>query len=236
VDYIKAPSGGTITEAVSGAALTVPPAALKKDAYLLLTIAEEPPAGGLREGLARALDVAPPDPTHRPVGPVVSAGSAALGLNSPITMLVPYDPALAGSDPVGVYRSENGAWTYVGGVDEANSGLLNTYSWKFGRFQVFAGPLGDMKPETPYSFRLNQNYPNPFNPATTIRFEISRAQHVSVDVFDLQGRRVASLMDGSLAAGRHNLQWAPEGLSSGLYFLRLRTEEGSLYRRMMFLK
>ncbi|RJP78663.1 MAG: T9SS C-terminal target domain-containing protein [Candidatus Zixiibacteriota bacterium] len=236
VDQIQAPVGGLLTDAASSASLTVPPAALQADALLMLTVAESPPGGGLQQGFSRALDVDEPDPTHRPVGPVVSAGSASLGLNSPIELRLPYDRALAGPDPVGVYRAENNGWVYVGGVDEAGIGLLSSYSWKFGKFQVFAGPLGDMKPETPYSFRLEQNYPNPFNPATTIRFQLSRAQQVTVDVYNLQGRRVANLVDGQLSAGHHDLQWAPDGLASGIYFLRLKAEEGNLYRRLMFLK
>jgi len=93
-----------------------------------------------------------------------------------------------------------------------------------------------MKPEMPYSFRLDQNYPNPFNPVTRIEFELTKAQNVKVDVYNLMGRLVARLTDDNYDAGRHTIEWKPINLSSGMYFLRLEAQEGILYRKMMLLK
>ncbi len=63
--------------------------------------------------------------------------------------------------------------------------------------------------------------PNPFNPETTLSFRLAVAGPVRLEVFDLAGRRVASLIDGDLAAGPHSVPWQPRNLGSGIYLARL---------------
>jgi hypothetical protein len=179
---------------------------------------------------------APIDLSHQQIGPLVSAGSAGIGLSVPIELEIPYDASLTGMDDVGVYRSDGDGWVYIGGTANSEENVLRTFSWKFGQFQAFAGPLNDMQPELPYSFGLEQNYPNPFNPSTQIQFEITRSQRVKVDIYNLTGQRVGTVADGIFDAGRHSLHWQPKVLSSGVYFLRLEAGEGVLYRKMILLK
>ncbi|MBI4429979.1 MAG: S8 family peptidase, partial [Ignavibacteriales bacterium] len=76
-------------------------------------------------------------------------------------------------------------------------------------------------------FRLQQNYPNPFNPATTFEFQIHRPGYVSLRIFDLLGREVAKVVDGTLNAGSHRSLWNAHGLPSGIYFSRLQLIEES---------
>jgi len=64
-------------------------------------------------------------------------------------------------------------------------------------------------------------YPNPFNPATTVRFDLANPSAVRISVFDLLGRRVATLVDGSWQAGYHHVTWNATGFSSGVYFVRM---------------
>lgn len=76
-------------------------------------------------------------------------------------------------------------------------------------------------------FRLLGNYPNPFNPATTITFTLPKTSLVRLDVFNLRGQRVASLVNGTLPAGEHQVVWhgtdnTRRAVSSGVYFYRLR--------------
>ncbi|MBI3006069.1 MAG: S8 family serine peptidase [Ignavibacteriales bacterium] len=71
-------------------------------------------------------------------------------------------------------------------------------------------------------FKLGQNYPNPFNPATTFEFQIHRPGYVSLKIFDLLGREVAKVVDGTLNAGSHRSLWNAHGLPSGTYFYQLR--------------
>lgn len=68
---------------------------------------------------------------------------------------------------------------------------------------------------------LEQNFPNPFNPRTTIAFNLAAEGNVSLDVYDVAGKRVASLVDGVKSAGHHTIDFDASGLSSGIYFYRL---------------
>ena len=90
--------------------------------------------------------------------------------------------------------------------------------------------------ETPESFELHSNYPNPFNPSTTIRFTVPEPATVHLAVYDLLGRRVALLVDGSLNAGAHEVPFDASGLPSGTYLYRLETSGGSFTKRMTLLK
>jgi agarase len=70
-------------------------------------------------------------------------------------------------------------------------------------------------------FALRQNYPNPFNPSTTIRFSLPNREHVTLKVFDVIGREVATLVDEKLNPGEHSVVYDAKSLSSGLYICRL---------------
>jgi hypothetical protein len=88
----------------------------------------------------------------------------------------------------------------------------------------------------PVEFALHANYPNPFNPTTQIRFDLPIETNVRLDVFDILGRRVASLVDGRLAAGSHTVNFDASRLSSGLYIYRIETPEFSKTRQMMLVR
>jgi beta-N-acetylhexosaminidase len=80
------------------------------------------------------------------------------------------------------------------------------------------------------------NFPNPFNPATAIRYEIPRAGWVSLKVYDLLGREVASLIEQRQDAGRYQVQFNATGLVSGVYFCRLQTESLAATRKLILLR
>ena len=100
----------------------------------------------------------------------------------------------------------------------------------------------ELSPDTaPRAATLRQNVPNPFNPATRISFALPRAGAVSLRVYDVSGRLVATLVDGSLRSGEHRVTWRGEDengspVSSGIYFYRLRTADGVETRSMVLLK
>jgi PKD repeat protein len=81
---------------------------------------------------------------------------------------------------------------------------------------------------------LGQNFPNPFNPRTTIAFTLASEAHVTLDVFDVSGRRVASLMNETQGAGQHTVDFDASALASGVYFYRL-TAGGVVQQRKMIL-
>lgn len=88
----------------------------------------------------------------------------------------------------------------------------------------------------PVRVLLDQNYPNPFNPATVIRFELSEASPVRLEVFDMLGRRVAVLMNETRPAGLHQAIFDGSGLSSGMYIYRLNAGAVVQTKKMMFIK
>jgi hypothetical protein len=93
----------------------------------------------------------------------------------------------------------------------------------------------------PLRFELQQNYPNPFNPSTTIAFQLPHTGHVSIEVFDVLGRHVASIFDGALSSGRHFVTWdghtdRGQPVPSGVYLYHMKTGEFSAHRKMLLLK
>jgi len=83
---------------------------------------------------------------------------------------------------------------------------------------------------------LGMNYPNPFNPSTSIPVSLARDAQVKLSVYDVRGRLVQTMQDGSLPAGQHVFQFHGEGLGSGAYICRLETPTGVHTQRMTLLK
>jgi len=88
----------------------------------------------------------------------------------------------------------------------------------------------------PARYALRQNYPNPFNPATLISFELGKAGISKLTVYDLLGRRVATLVNQHLAAGEHQILFDASRLASGIYFYRLESGTYISSRKMVLLK
>jgi len=88
----------------------------------------------------------------------------------------------------------------------------------------------------PTAFSLSQNYPNPFNPVTVISYSLPEATHVSLDVYNTLGQRVAVLINENQTAGEHNCTWVAREQASGIYFYRLATDHESVTKKMVLLK
>lgn len=95
-----------------------------------------------------------------------------------------------------------------------------------------------LPPETniPEEFKLSQNYPNPFNPVTTIEYTIPKGSNVSLKIFDITGREVASLVDKYQDAGTFIVNWNASGFSSGIYIYRLTAGNYSDTKKMILNK
>ncbi|MDG5767249.1 T9SS type A sorting domain-containing protein [Balneolales bacterium ANBcel1] len=90
--------------------------------------------------------------------------------------------------------------------------------------------------EVPLRTRLEQNYPNPFNPSTRIRFSLQEQVHVTLEVFDITGRHIQTLIDRPMPGGEHIQTFEPTGLSSGIYLYRLQAGERTFTKRMTYVK
>jgi endoglucanase Acf2/PKD repeat protein len=88
----------------------------------------------------------------------------------------------------------------------------------------------------PRQFELRQNYPNPFNPATTIAFALPHSADVSLKVFDVQGREVATLVSQQLPAGNHSRSWDATAFASGVYYYQIRAGQFVETRKLLLLK
>jgi photosystem II stability/assembly factor-like uncharacterized protein len=86
------------------------------------------------------------------------------------------------------------------------------------------------------AFTLEQNYPNPFNPVTVIRYNLNLRSHISLRVFDIGGKEVASLVDEVQNPGSYNLEFVSENLSSGIYYYTLKSGKSAITKKMIILK
>jgi hypothetical protein len=101
--------------------------------------------------------------------------------------------------------------------------------------------LADPGSGLPGSFALDQNFPNPFNPATTIRFHLPGRGRIRLEVFDVLGKRVATLAEGQWDAGSHEVTWsgnADDGtpVASGVYVYRIAGPSHTESRTMLLLR
>lgn len=89
---------------------------------------------------------------------------------------------------------------------------------------------------TPKQFQLEQNYPNPFNPNTKIEYSVPKYSHVTVDVFNIVGQRVYTLVNKTQSPGNYSVNFDASGLTSGIYFYRLQAGSEVINRKMTLVK
>jgi len=93
-----------------------------------------------------------------------------------------------------------------------------------------------IKTFTPNTFSLSQNYPNPFNPTTTIKFDLPKRTFVTLKVYDVVCREVATLINEELQCGEYNIVFDAKGLASGVYFYHLVTDGYVQSRKILLLR
>lgn len=95
--------------------------------------------------------------------------------------------------------------------------------------------------DLPTEFTLSQNYPNPFNPATEIKFALPENAHVKIEIFNVLGQRVLTLVDADMDAGYKSIVWngadrSGQSVSSGVYLYRMQAGEKTFTKKMLMLK
>lgn len=106
---------------------------------------------------------------------------------------------------------------------------------------MFLGPehitdVADNRTVKPNHILLAQNYPNPFNNSTTIKYDLKQDEHVTIDIYDLLGRKVETLVSIKQQAGIHSIIWDAEELSSGMYFSKIEAGKSVLIKKMLLLR
>jgi len=108
-------------------------------------------------------------------------------------------------------------------------------------FEAVSIALSGVVSTLPTEFALAQNYPNPFNPTTEINFDLPKNAHVELNVFNILGQSVTTLVSGEMPAGSHQVSWNGTdsdggSVASGIYFYRISAGDYSSSKKMMLLK
>ncbi len=112
-------------------------------------------------------------------------------------------------------------------------GTTSGIDFHMGVTTAIAGPSGAASPR---SFVLDQNYPNPFNPSTSIQYQIPSAARVTLVVYDMLGREVATLEDGTKQAGTYTVKFNASRLASGVYLYRLKAGNFSQAKKLLLVR
>jgi hypothetical protein len=133
----------------------------------------------------------------------------------------------------------NGNWDgWIAWVDPRSAGK-NVY---LTQFNYLSTDIADTDEELlPHHFSLKQNYPNPFNSSTTIEFDLPQRGEVQLEIFNLLGMKIRTVIDRALDAGRYQFSWDGRDndgkiVASGLYFYRMKSDRYSSVRKMILLK
>lgn len=157
----------------------------------------------------------------------------------------------AGTAYDGIYfTSDNGAhWKQIN--DGLTNTEVNTLSVSADGKELLVGVFGagmwkrslsditavkEEEKDVPSNFTLNQNYPNPFNPSTTISYSLPKSSNVNIEVFNVLGEKVATLVNEYERAGNHKAQWNAGRFASGVYFYRLQAGNYSAVKKLLLLK
>lgn len=161
-------------------------------------------------------------------GPTGGTGSALTDANGQVTF------ETAG------YKKPSGEWCFeVTNVTHATltyDAASNNVTYACESGYVYSDGSGAIHSMTPNAFSLNQNYPNPFNPTTEISFSLPAASMVTLEVYNIAGQKIATLVNGHFGAGDHTVSWDASNNSSGIYLYRLTTDGYIATKKMLLLK
>lgn len=143
-----------------------------------------------------------------------------------------------------IFRTNFGEADYIGGdIPEGTFDLTALVGGFNGTIQLIARSSADFGMGTsnefgdvPVEFALEQNYPNPFNPSTVIRYSVAEAANVQLEVYDILGRKVATLVNEAKAPGAYTINFNARNLSSGAYFYRIEAGDFTSIKKMMLIK
>jgi hypothetical protein len=143
----------------------------------------------------------------------------------------------------GIAVDNMGNATIVGYSTSSGYPKVNAYDSTFNgsddvvvsRFAAASG-IEDNQAMIPSSYQLYQNYPNPFNARTQITFFVPKSGIVTLEIFDILGNKVQTLVDKDMSEGKYTALWDATNQASGVYFYRIKTGDYNSAKKMLFLK
>jgi len=119
--------------------------------------------------------------------------------------------------------------------------VTDMFAMKIDALEITKIAAGDNNTPVAKKTALKGNYPNPFNPVTTIAYDIEKDAHVSIDVFNVKGQKVRTLVNDRLTAGSHTIQWNGtddngKNVGSGIYFFNMKSGKYTSTRKMILMK
>jgi len=140
----------------------------------------------------------------------------------------PYDsPCIDAGDPSIIDSLLSCSWGL--GDDRSDMGA-------YGGGDSLTVGIEELVENIPQYFALSQNYPNPFNATTTIQYNLPIASDLTIEIYNILGRKVETLLNEPQPAGYHQIIWKAKDVSSGIYFYRLQASDYTKTRKMLLLK
>jgi hypothetical protein len=131
-------------------------------------------------------------------------------------------------------------FVHVSGVTDVPKGIVFAACGGEGMYAFdFSGIVVGMEDNfksTPKNFTLFQNYPNPFNPTTTIEYDLPKASQVKIEIYNLLGKKIKTILDENKDAGNHKFVFNSNNLASGVYFFRIQAGKYSNSKKMILLR
>ncbi|MCP4581343.1 MAG: T9SS type A sorting domain-containing protein [candidate division Zixibacteria bacterium] len=144
----------------------------------------------------------------------------------------------------GIVADSNGAVYVTGGTASSDFPIVNACdsTYNGGEFDVYViridavTGINENISVLPRTYQLVQNYPNPFNASTTIKYDLPLTSEVTIDIYDILGRKIGTLVNDTQQAGYHQATWNAGDVSSGIYFYRIQAGDFTESKSMLLLK
>jgi len=142
---------------------------------------------------------------------------------------------------ISIYQHDGKNWHQIESYIDTDLKVLRAKITSTGTFSIGYGSNESYILTVPEKFSLHQNYPNPFNSSTTVKFELPEAQHITIEIYDILGRKINTIVEQYFDSGIYKYSWNGKNainleVSSGIFFYVLKSKNWNLTKKMIMLK